>query len=802
MTRNRGTHIYLASTALALLVTATTGAAAHDSKVLASADAAAASDEGVGEIIVTARKQGESLIAVPLSITALTGQAMADRGIKDLNTLNDFVPGLRYQNSSANRNDRGFATITMRGMYPGDSPNRQAVTAFVDGVAIPGGAIPGLTDIERVEVVKGPQSAYFGRSTFAGAINFITIAPSLTDYKGTVSASYASYNDIEGSFSVEGPIITDKLAVRVSGRHYQTDGQYENVGYSGRLGARETNSVAVSVIAKPVEDLTIRTYFTAWRDNDGASAQSILTEANYNCDAGGNGRKVNGLNYVCGAVGNTNFVTSSQNIAPNGRSNLLNITDFSGPRDILPPDFIDHLGLTREAYQANLTADYDIGDYTISASAGKNKNRWAALTDTYNRAPDGTGYFSTVYLPYNINNTSAELRLASSGQGPFKFMFGGNYYNESIKFQTLAFRPSATNTAGAVTPLSQPTDYRARTFGIFGSASYNFTDQLKLSGEARYQWDNIHHLVQPITSAVPTVDLSETFKSFSPRVILNYEASSALNFYASYARGTRPGTFNSNYLAFSDFQKAQMVANAGRDIPTAVAEEKLTSYEAGIKGNFFDRRVRLLASFYYSEWRDRQINQNIAYLATPTSTTTSTATLTFPDGSTNLWGLELEGTVKATEHLTFDGTFNWAKTDIRKTACSECLATVGVLNPVGNLMERYPEFSGTLGATYRHEISGDWEGFARADYIYVGKQYATSDNVTWLRAANRVNASIGIENDVYRVELFSRNLFNNKVASNILRNANPFSGVSQGANLIVLAAPERQTFGIRASAKF
>jgi len=795
MTHIRSIPHYMASTALVLLAFSASTAVAQET----TGPAAAVDSGSIDEIVVSARKRNESLLDVPVAITALSGDALAARGIKDLNSLNDFVPGLRYENSSANRNDRGFATITMRGMYPGDSPNRQAVTAFVDGVAIPGGAIPGMTDIERVEVVKGPQSAYFGRSTFAGAINFITVAPSLTEYKGTINGSYASYNDIDTSLSVEGPIIKDKLAIRVSARHYKTDGQYENVGYSGRLGARETNSFAVSVIAKPIDALTVRGYFTAWRDNDGPSAQSILTESSYNCNAGSTTvRQVNGLSYICGAVGNSNPATLSQNIAPNGRSNFLNIT---GASPILPSDFIDHMGLTRKEFQANMTADYDLGSHTLSGSFGKNHNQWAALTDTYNRAPDGTNYYSTVYLPYNINNTSAELRLASSASGPLKYMIGGNYYNESIKFQTLAFRPSTTSAAGGITPLSQPTDYQARTFGIFGSASYDLTNRFSISGEARYQWDRIHHIVTPVGS-VPTVNLEQTFKSFSPRVILNYKLESAVNVYASYAKGTRPGTFNSNYLAFNTYQQAQLTASAGRAIPTAVPEEKLTSWEVGLKGDFLDRRLRVLLSAYYGQWRNRQINQNLAYLATPTSTTLSTATLTFPDGSTNLWGLEFETTVKPVAHVTLDGTFNWAHTKILYNQCAECLATTGVANTVGASMERYPEFSGTFSATYDHELGNGWNGFVRGDYIYVGKQYATADNLTWLRSANRVNASIGIESGAYRVELFSRNLFNNKVASNILRNANPFSNAAEGVNLIVLAAPEKQTFGIRGSAKF
>ncbi|HLU92119.1 MAG TPA: TonB-dependent receptor plug domain-containing protein, partial [Pedomonas sp.] len=169
-----GKPVLKASTACLALMFAAPAVSAQEAP--APEAASSGGNFSVGEIIVTARKRGESLVDVPVAITAMTGDALASRGVQGLNELNSFVPGLRYQNSAANRNDRSFTTITMRGMYPGDSPNRQAVTIFVDGVAIPGGSTSGLTDIERVEVVKGPQSANFGRATFGGAINFITRA--------------------------------------------------------------------------------------------------------------------------------------------------------------------------------------------------------------------------------------------------------------------------------------------------------------------------------------------------------------------------------------------------------------------------------------------------------------------------------------------------------------------------------------------------------------------------------------------------------------------------------------------------
>lgn len=783
----------------ALLCVTSAGTALVLSSIPAFAQASAddnASTGGMAEIVVTARKRGENLIDVPVSITALSGDALKQRGVTGLNELNDFVPGLRYQNSSANRNDRGFQTISMRGMYPGDSPNRQAVTIFVDGVAVPGGATSGMGDIERVEVVKGPQSAYFGRSTFAGAINFITRAPSLEELKGSVDVSYSSYNSIDAKASVEGPIVQDKLAVRLAGRYYHTDGQYKNAGYSGRLGERDTQSIDFSFIAKPTETTTVRGYATYWEDSDGPSAQALLTEADYNCNAGGNGRvpagSTTGFNYICGNVGNIVPSKMAQNIDRGGSLNFGGVTNPAVGATV-PADFIDHLGIERKAYQTRLMIDQEVGDHTLSAAFSHNRNRWAALTDTYNRPPDGTGYFSTVYLPYDIENNSAELRLASPDNGKFTYMVGGNYYWESIDFFTRASRGATPTNLGA------PTDYRARTFGVFGSASYELLDGLKLSGEARYQWDRVNHIGYSAVTGEESANLAKTFKSFTPRVILNYEITPSVSTYASWSRGTRPGTFNTNYALFSPAIQAQLTTNAGREIPTAVDEEKLTMYEAGLKGEFFGRRLRVLSAVYYGEWRNRQINQNIAYL---TGTTTSTATLTFPDGSTNLWGVELEGAFQATNDLTLEGTFNWAATDIRNVACSECVAIDGIINPVGNTMERYPEYSGTAAINYQPRINDDWTGIVRIDYIYTGKQYATAANVAWINSASRVNIRIGASTEKYTLELFGRNIFDDKTPSNVLRNTNPNGSLAQGLNTIVLAAPERATFGVRGAVRF
>jgi iron complex outermembrane receptor protein len=749
---------------------------------VSSAQGAPQAEAGLEEVVVSARKRAESIVEVPLAVTALSAEALQERGVRGFNELNDFVPGLRYENSAANRNDRGFHTIAMRGMYPGDSPNRQAVTVFLDGVPIPGGAIPGLTGVEQVEVVKGPQSAYFGRSTFAGAINFVTRAPQ-EEFSGRVAASYASFETIELDAEAEGRLGVDWLTGRVTLRHYKTAGAWNNQFFGGKLGSRETNAVTVSLMAKPTDTLTLRAFYAGWTDSDGPSAQAALTEADYNCNAGGTGRLINGRNYVCGSIGNTPAARMAQNTLLTGTAGFATMV---GGSTIQPPDFIDHMGLEREAYQSTLSANWELGSHDVAALFGRSSNQWGAMTETYNR-PDAS-YHRLVYLPYDFTNSSAELRLSSSGDDRLQYMVGGNYYEESIKFGSRAL------TNGVVSQLGAPANYMAETLGLFGSVSYDLTDTLNLSAEARYQEDTIHHVI------VGGADLEDTFTSFSPRVIARYDINEDVNVYVSAARGTRPGVFNSTYTGLSQFAQDQIRAQV--NVPVSVPEEILTSYEVGIKGDFLDRRLRLLTALYYGKWIDRQINQNIPYRATPTATTVSTATITFPIGKVDLWGLELEGSLQATDRLSFDFMLNWAATDIGFTDCSECVAIDGIRNPAGNLMERYPEFAGALGAMYEWPMAGDRTGFLRGDYTYTGRQYATAANEAWTAASNRINLRAGIRTERYTFEVFGRNVTDDDVPSNILRNANPNGAVTQGTNLVILAAPDPATWGARFELRF
>ena len=265
--------------------------------------AAAQGPGGLEEITVTARKKKETLIETPVAVSALTAEDLARRGVTDYLSLEAFTPGFRIMSQGSSVSTRGFHTFVLRGIYPGsDSPDRQAVSMFLDGTPIGGGAaIPGMTDIERVEVVNGPQSAYFGRATFAGAVNFITKEPGDT-VSGRVDGDLSTYGGYEVKGQVEGPLVPGILKARVSGRAYHAGAQFSNYGFTDKLGAKNTQSGSVALSLTPSDAFKMRTFFTYWHDGDGPAMQGYLLTQDENCNAGAGVGGVPAINYFCGPI--------------------------------------------------------------------------------------------------------------------------------------------------------------------------------------------------------------------------------------------------------------------------------------------------------------------------------------------------------------------------------------------------------------------------------------------------------------------------------------------------------------------
>lgn len=765
--------------------------------------------EGLQEITVTARKSTETLTDVPLAITALTAEALEYRGVTDIFQVAQFTPGFRFQNQSVGRNDRGFKQYVIRGMVPNSGlATRQSVTLFVDGAPVAGGNINGVTDIERVETIRGPQSAFFGRATFAGAINFITRAPSY-DWGGTASVQYESFNTVDVNASIEGGLIPDKLAIRVAGRYYDTDGAYENTGWPGsRLGARQTKSISVSLLAEPTETLRIRLFGTRWNDSDGLPANALLGAESLNCALPGNGAAVG---YICGKIPESRLSgrTWGNYVEPVAYNAVQNGSTLYGP------NFVDHLGLERVATQLRLLADLEIGDFTLSGIASYGRNKWGFMQTNFGF--DGRGIPNPSYDPalrpvaYNyslvLGNTQdtdkyVELRLSSPSDKPIRGMIGVNFYDG----ETFNLTSGYTNTGYSL--FTPKTINSSKTYGVFGSVNWDFVENFSLSLEGRFQIDKLFQ--QTISGANP--QYSDTFRSFAPRAILSYKPTPNSSIYGSFSIGNRPGEFNTIFRTLTPAAQQQVLAQTG-GVAEAVPEDKVKMGEIGYKGTLFDNRLRLLIAAYYGMWTNRHVPNIIPYYnaLNPDGTPAAgeilrSVQLTNSDGKVELKGVEVEAALLVAPGFTLEGTFSISDTKIKRTGCTDCLALIGELNPVGTMLPGYPKYAGTFSATYEHELSADTKAFIRGDMIYTGRQYETEANLAYTAPSALVNARVGVEFGNYRFEGFVRNMFDNKTATSLARGTQSIFAangtVARTGNTITVSLPEPRVFGVKGSAKF
>ena len=203
-----------------------------------------------------------------------------------LTDLQLFTPSFHFSDQAGEagaRNDRSSNTLVFRGLYlNGNVGINAGGLLFIDGAPVVGAFSPSIVDTERVEILKGPQSAYFGRSTFVGAVNFVMKEPA-DEFGGRVSVEFAKFGSNEQHVMLEGPIVRDKLSARVSARHWKQGGYIDNYGVPGeRLGGRTTNSIATTVLFTPTSALKAKLFVNYFEDEDFHGAQFALKQESYN----------------------------------------------------------------------------------------------------------------------------------------------------------------------------------------------------------------------------------------------------------------------------------------------------------------------------------------------------------------------------------------------------------------------------------------------------------------------------------------------------------------------------------------
>ncbi|MCW6530507.1 TonB-dependent receptor [Sphingomonas sp. MMSM24] len=609
---NRTRPALLAGVAASLAVFA---APAHAQTADAPTPAAAPEGDGLGEIVVTAERRSENLQKVPVSVAAVSGADLRNfqAAGEDILSLSGRVPSLYIETTTG----RIFPRFYIRGLgnvdfYLGAS---QPVSIIQDDVVLEHVVLKSnpVYDVAQVEVLRGPQGSLFGRNTTAGIIKFDTQKPTM-DWQGRGSASWGSYNTVSADVGIGGPIVADKLAFRVSGMWQHRDNWVSN-NYAG-----------------PSADGTKGGKDVMGGFNDrNARLQLLFTPTDtFSIDVSGHVRDYDGTS--------TLFHRAA---LKKGSNNVQ-----AEPRDIVAYDEANNNVQSYKTQGASVRAAWNFGGATLTSitayehSSGYSRgdtDGGAAVNFPFNGNPNGFGQ-SEGYLR-GLDQWTQELRLASDGNGPFKWQFGGFYFDSRDITDFYQRGYFLLPTSAGYNPNNWVRLHDVNTsWAVFGQASYKIGN-LTLTGGARYTEDRKHTTL--LQAALNAAGTTANFPANAPRdvrlvgkepswdVSALYEVNPDLNVYARVARGFRGPTIQGRSAVF------------GAPFTTADSET-IMSYEAGFKSQP-TANLRFNATAFAYTVKNIQLNGNDSF---------GNGVL-FNADHANAYGIEAEAEWRPIRNITF-----------------------------------------------------------------------------------------------------------------------------------------------------
>ena len=667
----------------------------------------------IEEITVTARKRSESLLEVPLAITAFTETELERQGINALEDLAQWTPSLQFQDVNG-----AFQNPAIRGLTQTDQSSPQGnVGVFIDGVYLNNrsGLEFGLLDLQRIEVVKGPQSALYGRNTFGGAINYVTKKPTLGEFGGRIEGTVGTRDRHSFASNVNIPI-GDAVSVQLFGGFSEFDGTIPNVRSGERLGGWDTRDVfGAKIYAEPTENTRI-TLFAARNKVDNETPALALSQASSNnCGSKTVGRGgAQRLTLFCGEHTPATEVNLS-----GGAQGLIGATDL---------------------YYAKLEHDFDFA--TLTALASHTDSGFTLQVDT-------AAFPFAINIPFFIPGLSVqslidastpkgdaesyEVRLASSEDSAIGWTIGGFHYN-SFDIDTLGvyFLPLGQPNGKAVPFFERQRVVRTKATSIFGSVDYDISDQLTASVELRYTDEKL-------TLINSKSGEEQGFDFFAPRFTIDYQASDDQLFYANAGRGVKTGGFNSNV--------AEGLAER------TFGEETNWTFEVGSKSTLFDGRMVATVSAWYVDWKDLQVQTAVAN--SPVS-----AVQNF--GKARSIGIEVDTSVNITEDFVVRAAVavmdpKYMSGFIEGEATAACGAFVNTIITTpgcsadvgGNTISRTSDFQASISGTYTvpEIFQTAYDMYIRGDFSHEAAKFDTGLNFASQGAINLANARIGFVNE-------------------------------------------------------
>lgn len=784
----------LTTTAIGLLVNFLPSAEAQtvNSGDVAGADETeiprARGQEGRTEVVVTARRRPEDAQRIPGSLSVIGGGLLDRSYTVNTQQLAQLVPSLNY--SSANPRNTAF---TIRGLgssvvavSQSNDGLESGVGYYVDQVyhARPATAAFDFSDMQQVEVLRGPQGTLFGKNSTAGAINVTTRAPTFTP-EAEQEFSYGSFNFAQAKVAAAGPLIGDTLAGRISGVVTRRDGVIDNVrgGEHNRVG---NQAVRAQLLFKPTEDFQLRLIGDFTNFESDCCTQVYYRVADRPASVRNPARQYPALAAGLGyAVPSTN---------PYDR-----VTDIDAALDVN----------TNEGGLSAI-ADWDMGGATLTSVTAWRFWNWDAAND---RDYTGIPIQLEQHIPSRQDQYSQELRIASNGDGPFSYVGGLYFFRQRLTGRPISiYGPEAAywligpTTGASATPVPRNlldgydtdgrTDFRSDSYAAFGEVNWRPLYGLTLTGGLRYTYEEkegtydtfVFGGLQTSNTALNNAKLSilrpQAYSasvkdgSLTGRANISYQFTDKVLGYASFARGAKSGGINMSGLALND--QNQPAVNTA-----VIRPEQNTAYEVGLKTRLFDNRLIFNIDGFYTRVTDFQTNVSDTRAAAALRTYLANIPLV------TVKGFEADAIANITNTFSLRASVAYADGKYERYPAGPCpIERIGNsaascdLSGVG--LPGLPKWSSTLGADYAYpvEMLGGGAFVLHADANIRSSQLGdpTGSQFTTIGGYTLVNGSIGYRSDNgWELAVFARNLFDRNYIQNVT--------VQAGNSGLILATP-------------
>ena len=698
---------------LALLSTAAMVAPAH-AQDSAGNTSEERSTSGIATIVVTAQRREQSLQDVPISITALDAEQIAKSGFTNSLSIGDVVPNLEIKTFG------GVPNIFIRGVGNNDfnSSSVGPISVYRDDVVLAstGSQIFSLFDLERIEVLRGPQGTLFGKNTTGGAIQYVSRLPE-DEFEGYGRVGYGRFNlfEVEGAASVP---LTNGLSMRVAGLTRQRDGERTNL-YTGD-DAIDIDEAAVRAILRfrPVgSDVDIRLSAGTGRDRSDYLIPKPLGLIN-----GGD-------------------IFGYSDPAPDD----ISILNFNGPSR----NYSDNSWIS-------LNATIGLGNgFGVRSISGYDDTKVDNRVDV----DGGLTRIDEITFKTDTEQFSQELQLTYESDR-FDGILGVYYFSEDLRSRSDADLIGELSFANGALPLITESTRDNKAYAIFGQGTFEVLDTLRFTVGGRYTWDEVEathrgYLVPGFfdpdipngaeIDLVPFARLSDTFQSFSWRLALDYDIADDILAYASVNKGFKSGTFNIGIIT--------SVAER-----TQVEPEFLTAYEIGLKSTLFDRRLRMNISAFFYDYTDLQVlSVNQQGGAVPTLGLDNAA-------DAEVKGIEVELYTQPVDALDLGLNFGLLDATYQNyTSGSIDPATGNPRDFSGNRLPNAPKFTASTFAQYTFPVADRFEGSVRAEFNYTGKGYFNNAEEDLISSGDghgllNLRASFGADDGAWELAVWGRNV--------------------------------------------